>query len=243
MSRIECCDAFELLSSIPDGSINLVLTDPPYGETVCDWDSGNLDYKLMMDEFMRVLVDGGNCLVMGTNPFASRLIVSNSGSFKYDLVWDKVIPNGAWYARHRPMGRHELICVFGKGRGRCYYEPLMELRESPLRKNPEKRTSSANVVNGFTPLFREEYTHRHPTSIISVMKKKGIKAIHPCAKPVELMERLVRMYCPVGGVVLDPFCGSGSVGLACKRTGREFILCDLRKEYVEYSRAMINAES
>lgn len=224
-------DVFELLSSVSAGSVDMILTDPPYGSTVCDWDV-HVDFARLMEEFRRVLRRGGNCLVMGTNPFMAKLITANASWFKHDLVWDKVIPNGAWYSRYRPMGRHELIAVFGVGK--CYYEPLMEERDRPIYCGGGGWAS--NIVSGFVPVRKDVYTHRHPTTILSVVKKKGVKGLHPSHKPIELMERLIRMYCPVGGLVLDPFCGSGSVGAACVRSGRDYLLGDIDEGFVEYSR-------
>lgn len=234
-----CGDAFELLSGLPDGSIDMILTDPPYGATDCDWDTGALDYGLMMDEFRRVLRVGGNCLVMGTVPWFAHLVVRNIDWFKHDLVWDKVSPTGPWYAKYRPMGRHEMIGVFGR-KGKCYYDPFIEERPVPIERS--YRVGSTKVAKNFGNYKRQTNisTHVFPTTILKYSKRRA-RNLHSVAKPVELMERLIRMYCPEGGVVLDPFCGSGPVGAACVNAGRKFILNDLSQEYVDFARSQVDA--
>lgn len=205
---------------LPEG-LDAVFTDPPYGKTACDWDSEPADMAAFWKKITPAIKDNAAVVVFGAGTFFVDVVNSNRKWFRYDLVYEKAHAMGYLQANSRPMRAHELMAVF--------YQKQPEY-------HPQKWQGEPYINNGFkhdkTPVYRKQKTVfpvgsspdglRYPRSIIRCGGTGG-KSFHPTAKPVELMEWLVKSYTGEGQTVLDPFMGSGSTGVAALRNGRRFI--------------------
>ena len=221
-------DCLELMKNIPDGSVDLVLTDPPYGTTACKWDSV-IPFEPMWEQLNRIIKPNGAICLFGSEPFSSALRMSNIKNFKYDWIWDKRIPSGMSYARFQPMRQTENISVFCNGK--TVYNPQMVKRDKPIKKGGNKYSPSAPIQackEGKD--FKKTYEYKNPINLIVFDKiRKG--SLHPTQKPVPLLEYLIRTYTNEGETVLDFTMGSGSTGVACVNTNRNFIGIELDEEY------------
>ena len=228
-------DCLERMKEIPDGSVDMILADPPYGTTACKWDSV-IPFDLMWIELKRVIKSNGAIVMMASQPFTSALCASNFAGFKYCAVWDKKIPAGMSYARYRPMQQHEDIVVFSKDGAKLNYIPQVTERLKPISKGGNKFSEVAPIAackNGSN--FKKEYTTKQPTTILQFAKvRRG--ALHPTQKPVALMEYLIKTYTQEGETVLDFTMGSGSTGVAAKNLNRKFIGIEKDAGYFEIAR-------
>jgi len=212
-------DCLELMKSIPDNGIDLILTDPPYGTTACKWDSV-IPFEPMWEQLKRIRKERAAICLFGSEPFSSHLRMSNIKEFKYDWYWDKHIPSGMGFARFQPMRQIESISVFSKSK--TYYYPQMIEREKPQKAGGLTSTE----VFGKTlqkKALRKTYTHKFPVNLFKFMKVRSNGTVHPTQKPVLLLEYLIKTYTLEGETVLDFTMGSGSTGVACVNTNRRFI--------------------
>ncbi len=231
-------DCLARMKDIPDGSVDMILADPPYGTTACKWDSV-IPLEPMWKQLKRVIKPNGAIVLTASQPFTTTLISSNMKMFKYCWVFAKSLPVGHGYAKHRPMSNHEDICVFGKGK--TTYNPQMTPRDKPrkyTRKGPSLSGSSSMTSHDG---LERELTEKYPTSIqhfnTSVQKDK----LHPTQKPVALMEYLIKTYTDEGDTVLDFSMGSGTTGVAAVNTGRRFIGIEKSLKYFRTSIGRIKA--
>ena len=233
-------DCLELMKNIPDGSVDLVLTDPPYGTTACKWDSV-IPFEPMWEQLNRIIKPHGAVVLFGTEPFSSNLRLSNLNMFKYDLIWNKDLCKNPGLVKIRPLPSFEIISIFGEGR--ITYNPQMEqgkpykdIRNKPTRilnGNEHKYGfcgNTVNVINNGT---------RYPKSVIT-LRNPNRKGQHPTQKPVALLEYLIRTYTNEGETVLDFTMGSGSCGVASVNTNRNFIGIELDKGYFDIAEKRIN---
>ena len=216
-------DCLEVMADMPDNSINAVITDPPYGTTACKWDS-IIPFEPMWEQLKRITKDKAAIVLFGSEPFSSVLRVSNIKMFKYDWVWSKPRPSNPQLAKKQVLKVHENISVFYKKLGTYNPQGLEEIPESKRKlHNPE------NSLLGHC--VRKPYIQTHtnyPRSIINFGVERGI---HPTQKPVALMEYLIRTYTNEGETVLDFTMGSGTTGVACINTGRNFVGIEKDAEY------------
>lgn len=225
-------DCLELMKNIPDGSVDLVLTDPPYGTTACKWDSV-IPFEPMWEQLNRIIKPNSAICLFGNEPFTSCLICSNINGFKYRWDWNKKIPSGMGYAKYRPMQQTEDICVFSKGGEKTKYNPQFTKRDKPIKSGGN--SIQARVYSGFKCMengneYKKTYDYKNPITLIEFDKvRKG--ALHPTQKPVPLLEYLIRTYTNEGETVLDFTMGSGSTGVACVNTNRNFIGIELDENY------------
>jgi len=229
-------DCLEVMKTIPDKSIDLVLTDPPYGTTACSWDIiPNL--KALWEECKRVGKDNCAYVFTASQPFATDLINSNRGGYRYDWVWDKCVASGFNYARFQPMRQHELVLVFYDKPP--YYNSQGEKYDTPLKYKPAHSPSdSAHMTHTMTKDTVLTATHKKKRSILKFQKIRIGE--HPTQKPVELMSYLAETYTTIGMTILDPFMGSGTTGVACKELGRNFIGIEISPEYFKIAEQRIN---
>ncbi len=230
MKKIELLhgDCLEIMKSIPDKSIDLVLTDPPYGTTACKWDSV-IPFEPMWKELRRICK--WPVLLFGSEPFSSNLRMSNINEFKYDWIWDKVQPGGFFTVKHKPMAVHEIVSVFGSGFR--YFRQMDEKSKASLRLNQvknklnQKNKTVGEVFGKSKQGHAKDYdpTKTNPKSIIRFSKRPTLRTekYHPTQKPVALLEYLIKTYTLEGETVLDFTMGSGSTGVACKNLNRKFI--------------------
>lgn len=225
-------DCFEAMKNIDDGSIDFILTDPPYGTTTCRWDE-IIPMDKMWGELKRIIKKNGCIALFGTEPFSSLLRTSNIKWFKYDWVWQKDKATNHLNAKKMPMRRNELISIFYNKQ--CKYNPQLIDKE-------EKNIRPATVARGQTAVYGA--MTKKSTRAIPINKSypnetlqfrgcfgdKG-KSFHPTQKPVDLLEYLIKTYTDEGEVVLDFTMGSGSTGIACINTNRNFIGIEKDSEF------------
>ena len=228
-------DCLELMKSIPDGSVDLILTDPPYGTTQCKWDSV-IPFDLMWEQLKRIIKPNGALVLFGSEPFSSALRMSNIKQYKYDWVWDKVKTGNPLNAKIMPLNRTENIMVFIDGKN--FYYPIKTPRDKPK--------SSGNVVKGSVKCFQgvkqenKVYTEKYPTNLLIFSNANQKGKLHPTQKPVALLEYLIKTYTQEGETVLDFTMGSGSTGVACVNTNRNFIGVELDENYFNIAESRIN---
>ena len=230
-------DCLEVMKEIEDGSVDMVLTDPPYGTTACKWDS-IIPLEPMWEQLNRIIKPNGAIVLFGSEPFSSSLRMSNIKNYKYDWKWDKVIGSGFQVAKYKPMMRSEDVCIFGTG-GRVNYYPIKIKRDKPIKGYAVNNSLSNPLANADKTV--RTYTHKNPTNILEYRKVKG--TVHPTQKPVALMEYLIKTYTQESETVLDFTMGSGSTGVACKNTNRKFIGIEMDDKSFEIAKERINKET
>ena len=239
MSKIDLYngDCLELMKSIQDKSVNMILCDLPYGTTACKWDTV-IPFEPLWEHYNRVIKDNGAIVLFGSEPFSSYLRMSNIKNYKYDWIWDKVTAKGHLVAKIRPMQETENISVFGNSK--ITYYPIMELREKE-RKDVNVEYSRTEIMGGKTTKEMEKITrkYRYPKNIIRVSNASQKDKFHPTQKPVALLEYLIKTYTNEGDIVLDNCMGSGSTGVACVNTNRNFIGIELDKDYFNIAKERI----
>ena len=226
-------DCLDKMWDIESQSVDAIICDPPYGTTACKWDTV-IDLDLMWEQLKRVIKPNGAIVMTASQPFTSKLVMSNPKMFKYCWVWDKKIPSGMSYARFQPMRRHEDIVVFCDGK--TVYNPQMVKRDKPIKGGGMTASDSA-MTDGYKAL-KKTYTHKNPTTIL-VFNKIRKDSVHPTQKPVALMEYLIKTYTNEGDTVLDFTMGSGTTLLAAKNLGRNGIGIELDPTYFEIAKARI----
>ena len=234
-------DCLTEMQNIPDGSVDMILCDPPYGTTACKWDSV-IPFEPMWEQLNRIIKPNGAICLFGNEPFTSCLICSNIKGFKYRWDWNKKIPSGMGYAKYRPMQQTEDICVFSKNGEKTKYNPQLIKRDKPIKSGGN--SIQARVYSGFKCMengneYKKTYDYKNPITLIEFDKvRKG--ALHPTQKPVALLEYLIRTYTNEGETVLDFTMGSGSTGVACVNTNRNFIGIELDENYFNIAKERID---
>jgi DNA modification methylase len=240
-SALVNADCFDIFPFIADKSVDAIIADLPYGTTNCKWDSV-LPLDKLWNEYKRVLKPNGVIVLTSTQPFTSVLISSNLKMFKYEWIWQKSHATGHLNAKKQPMRQHENICVFYEKQ--CVYNPQM-IKKSYL----DKRTKSGqfekvDVYNSFTKVERQiDVTEGYPKTIqyFATPFKGGEGGKHPTQKPISLMEYLILTYTNEKDIVLDNTMGSGTTGVACKKTGRHFIGIEKDEKYFEIAVSRVSA--
>lgn len=228
-------DCLELMKQIPDGSIDAVITDPPYGTTACKWDSV-IPFEPMWAELKRIIKCNGAIVLFGNQPFTSALIMSNPRMFKYEWIWDKVKPAGFQIAKYRPMTNHEHCLVFSKLTPNYY--PIKTPRDK-IKKNSFQSKSESSPLSKHDGKERI-YDFYLPKSILTISNANQRNRFHPTQKPIPLLEYLVKTYTQENETVLDFTMGSGTTGVACKNLNRNFIGIELDDKYFNIAKERIN---
>src|SRR6266581_4243294 len=228
-------NCLEKMTIIPDKSIDLILTDLPYGISQNVWDE-IIPFKNLWDQYERIIKDKGIIVLTATQPLTSMLIMSNPKLFKYERIWEKTIGSGQLNIKKQPLRIHESILIFYKNAGGTYNEiktvgePYKIDRKIKSKgEGYGKQADSSKENNGF----------RHARSIIKISNPR-IKNGHPTQKPLELMEYLIKTYSNVEDVVLDSCFGSGVTGVASKNLNRKFLGIELDKKWFERGKLNIN---
>lgn len=218
-------DCLRLLPSLPDSSIDMVLADPPYGTTQCKWDS-IIDLASMWRELERVCKHNAAIVMTGAQPFTAQLVCSNIGMFKCEIIWEKGNATGFLNAKKQPLRAHESVLVFY--RHQPTYNPQMT--SGHARKTSKRKTVNSECYGDALSLTEYDSTERYPRSVQFFSSDKQKSKLHPTQKPVALMEWLIRTYTNDGDTVLDFCMGSGTTGVACHNTGRQFIGMEMDEE-------------
>lgn len=231
-------DCLELMKNIPDGSVDLILCDPPYGTTDCGWDEV-LPFDKLWKEYNRVLKPNGVTVLFASQPFTTKLIASNQKAFKYCWYWVKNMATGFTFARYQPMRRVEEVCVFYRKMPTYNPQGVQKILGAKVRQkqksNKENIYKTDTLLKEFTPLFKN-----YPKNVLEFERERGY---HPTQKPVPLLEYLVKTYTNEGDTVLDNCMGSGSTGVAVKRVGgRHFIGIEQNTDYYEIAKQRIQGE-
>lgn len=226
-------DCLEVMKSIPNGSVDLILCDLPYGTTRNKWDSV-IPFIPLWEAYNRIC--RGMVVLTSAQPFTSSLIMSNQKNFKYTWVWDKANSTGFLNAKKQPLRQTEDIVVFGKGKT---YNPIMEVRGKPRKKGGHIKGAGTENYGDFEGVesFNNEY---YPTNLLRVSNAARKGKVHPTQKPVALMEYLIQTYTNKGEIALDNCMGSGTTGVACMNTGRRFIGIEMDTGYFEIAKNRID---
>lgn len=223
-----------MMKKIPDGSVDLIICDLPYGITANSWDKV-IDFKKLWKEYHRISKPDTPIVLTAQQPFTTDLINSNRKEFRYCWQWYKHKTVGFLNAKKRPLMVFEDVVVFYRKAGR--YFPIM--RQGAMREKG---------MGGHSTNYRGTYKHvkstnnlYYPTQLIDIPKENKEQA-HPTQKPIALMEYLIRTYTKVGDTVLDNCMGSGTTGVACISTGRNFIGIELDEKWYEYAKERIKDE-
>lgn len=228
-------DCLELMKSIPDGSVDMVLCDPPYGTTQNKWDSV-IPFEPLWEQYRRVIKDNGAIVLFGQEPFSSKLRISNLDMYRYDLIWEKTKAGGFLNARRMPLQAHECISVFYKklptynpqvGEGKPFIKKAVTNGDGKSYGKFE-RIGTISVNEGT----------RFPRSVLK-FSNDNHSSLHPTQKPVALLEYLVKTYTQENEIVLDNAMGSGSTGVACINTNRNFIGIEKDDKYFEIAKKRI----
>ena len=223
-------DCLELMKTIPDGSVDLILTDPPYGTTACKWDSV-IPFEPMWAELRRVIKPNGAIVLFGSQPFTTALNSSNIENYRYEWVWIKPNTTGFQLAKKRPMKKHELISVFY-----CKQPTYNPQGLKPYGKINKRGSIGENWSDVKSNKYIQEFTN-YPTQLLEFGYDK--EKFHPTQKPVALLEYLIKTYTQENEAVLDFTMGSGSTGVAAKNTNRKFIGIELDQDYFEIAKKRI----
>lgn len=229
-------DCLNLMERIPDGSVDMILCDLPYGTTRNKWDSV-IPFEPLWAQYKRVIKRNGAIVLFSAEPFTSALVMSNPRMFRYDLIWRKQQGTDFLNANRKPMRAHENIAVFYKSLP-TYNKQCADGK--PYRSAPSTGKTSENW-GAFKPIGTENKTgKRNPTTVLDFGSEHGS---HPTQKPVPLMEWLIKTYTNEGETVLDNCMGSGSTGVACVNTNRRFIGMEMEPKYFDIAKQRIEAAS
>jgi len=241
-------DCLEVMKEIPDGSVDMIMSDPPYGTTACAWDS-IIPLEPMWEHLKRVIKENGAIVLTASQPFTTTLISSNMKMFKYEWVWKKSNPSNIALANKQPMKYHENIIVFCDGQS--LYNKEMVVRLSKRVK--QAQASNYNFHNSGSEQTGLKYIEvdsnkydankKNPSSVLKInsLRPNSKEFVnHPTQKPVALMEYLIKTYTNKGEMVLDFCMGSGTTGVACRNLNRNFIGIEKDPEYFESAKQRIN---
>jgi len=234
-------DCLEVMKTIPSGSVDAIITDPPYGTTACKWDSV-IDFELMWEQLNRIIKPNGAIVLFGSQPFTSFLVMSNPKMFKYEWIWEKSKASNFLQAKYMPLKAHENILVFGKGKVKYYPQ---KTEGKPFNKGKRKHE------NGIAT----EVYNKIPNPEFSVVNKNGLRnprtvqyfktaesegKHHPTQKPTWVLEYLIKTYTNENETVLDFTMGSGTTMLACKNLNRNGIGIEMDEKYFEIATKRLN---
>ncbi len=239
-------DCLERMKEIPDASVDLVLTDPPYGTTACKWDSV-IPFEPMWAELKRIIKPNGAIVLFGSEPFSSMLRCSNLKMFKYDLVWEKSKGSNFVHSKYQPLKTHENIIVFSKGgaaqgsKTPMKYYPQMTIGVPYDKGIGQKKISTLNggLSKSSSIHMKNETGNRFPRSVHYYKTAESEGSYHPTQKPVALLEYLIKTYTNESETVLDFTMGSGSTGVACLNTKRKFFGIEMNDGYFNIAKDRI----
>jgi len=224
-------DCLELMKDIPNGSIDMILADLPYGTTACKWDT-IIPFDKLWEQYERIIKPNGAIVLTASQPFTSALVMSNPDWFKYEWIWEKSHPTGFASSKYNPLKYHESVLIFCEGK--TVYNPQM------TKGKPNH--SMGKIVNGgqiksesqvnITAIQSQQSENKFPKSVQKFSNPR-FKGMHPTQKPVALFEYLIKTYTNEGDLVLDNCAGSGTTAIACLNTNRQFIVMEKEQKYYD----------
>lgn len=240
-------DCLEQMNEIPDGSVDMVLCDLPYGTTACSWDS-IIPLESLWEQYRRVIRSDGAIVLTAAQPFTTVLAASNLKEFCYTLVWNKFFAGNFVQAKRMPLRTHEDVLVFCTSGKLSRYFPQMLSREKPIKKGGNKQSKAIPIrqtetARNFTER-KKTYDKKNPITILDFTNRgSGDRGQHPTQKPVDLLRYLIRTYTLPGETVLDNTMGSGSTAVAAMREGRSFIGIEMDESYFQIAKDRVESET
>jgi len=234
LNKVHLGDCLEILPTLPDKSIDMVLCDPPYQTTACKWDR-LIPLEPMWEQLRRVVKDNGAIVLTASQPFTSKLVMSNPKMYRHKWVWNKNNSAGFATVKIRPFDVCEDIIVFGKNR--VNYYPQMEERGKPRRKDGYSKSENYGLIPSKSKTKNNLY---YPKNLLNFSNASQKGKVHPTQKPVALFEYLINTYTKEGETVLDFAIGSGTTAVACINTKRNYIGIEKEPEYHAIALERIN---
>lgn len=241
LNKIYNEDCIETMKRIPDGSIDLMLTDPPYNITACEWEYA-INFDLLWKEWLRVVKPTGAFVFTASQPFTTDLINSNRSMFKYEIIWEKERPTNPLLCNKQILKYHENVLLFANGQNT--YNP-QSIRKKEFNKRKNKPRAYITDTIGKKPIYdnmclagKNELIY--PSSIQYFTMERGL---HPTQKPIDLFRYLIKTYTNEGETVFDGYMGSGTTAMACIAEKRNFVGSELNKEYFEIATKRIENEA
>lgn len=235
-----CCEYN--FKHIESKSIDLIICDLPYGTTDCKWDNV-INFNIMWEEIKRIRKDNIAIALFGSEPFSSKLRVSNIDEFKYDWIWEKTRAGGHLHSNYQPLKAHEIVSIFSAGGSAAGSSSPMKYNKQMTQGEPykrglkQKKNRPGYISSGFNGYIHENKDGmRNPRSVLKISNSNK-KNIHPTQKPLELIEYLIKTYSDEMNTVLDFAFGSGTTGEACINTNRNFI--GIETEYFDVGKKRI----
>ena len=235
-------DCLEVMKEIPDKSIDMILCDLPYGTTACKWDN-IIPFDELWEQYNRIIKENGAIVLFGSEPFSSKLRMSNLKNYRYDWIWEKSLGANPLLCKKQPMKYHENISVFYKKQST--YNPQMTKGKMRNKKPVTWGNKKDEIYNGSLSSFNGKDNVNdlyYPRSYQYFSNANQKEKLHPTQKPVALLEYLIKTYTNENDTVLDNCMGSGSTGVACKHTNRNFIGIELDDNYFEIAKKRIEEE-
>jgi site-specific DNA-methyltransferase (adenine-specific) len=225
-------DCFNVFKNLSSESINLILVDLPYGTTACKWDE-IIPFERMWEEVNRITTINAPIIFFSQQPFTSKLINSQLKLYHHELIWVKSNGSSPFHAKLMPMKKHENILIFCKSKP--VYNPIMKTGK-PYKWNSKRTKGEASNIKQTRETPINNTGTRFPDTILAFKSDRGL---HPTQKPLLLLEYLIKTYSNEKDVVLDFTMGSGTTGVACVNTNRQFIGIELDKEYFDIAQQRI----
>ena len=237
-------DCFDAMREIPDGVIDMILCDLPYGTTAIKWDTV-IPFKEMWEEYWRLIKSNGAVVLTASQPFTSNLIMSQIENFKYEWIWEKDKPSNFAQANRQPMKYHENICIFYLKQPT--YNKQMQAREGSGKERYKYIVDNSNQSSEHVTLTDDakfyDPNNKNPSSVQYFNTGRRQNIIHPTQKPVALFEYLIKTYTNEGELVLDNTAGSGTTAIAAINTNRKWVCIEKEKDYYDKAIERINAHT
>lgn len=232
-------DCLERMKEIPDGSVDMILTDPPYGTTACKWDSV-IPLEPMWEQLKRIIKPNGAIVMTASQPFTSVLVSSNLDNFKYEWIWEKDGGSNFATVKYQPMKEHESVLIFGKG-----HTTYNQIKQERIGSRKGKETTTIDSGRSGSVYGTQEGGKKLKVSELrcprSIQRFNRERGLHPTQKPVALMEYLIKTYTNEAETVLDFTMGSGTTGVACVNLNREFIGIEMDEGYFDIAKKRVEA--
>lgn len=238
-------DCLEVMPQLPNGSVDMILCDLPYGTTACKWDT-IIPFEPLWREYKRIIKSNGAIVLTASQPFTSALVMSNLDMFRYEVIWEKERPTNIFFLKKQIAKYHENIVIFYKKQST--YNPQMEKRQGNHSQKEKEYDLTKCDNNGSKTHQKQTYSYSkdynpelvYPKSVLKINRDRQ-KDAHPTQKPVALFEYLIKTYTNENDLVLDNCAGSGTTGVACKNLNRNFILIEKDLAYFNIAQTRIAA--
>ncbi len=232
-------DCLELMGGIPDGSVDMILCDLPYGTTACKWDMV-IPFEPLWAHYKRLIKPNGAIVLFGSQPFTSMLAMSNLPMLRYEFVWEKTEASGHLNAKRAPMKAHENLLVF-YAKQPTYNPQKTSGHKRKIARNVDRAAKQSECYGAQEGVTHYDSTERYPRSVLKLSTDKQKSTLHPTQKPVALCEYLLKTYTNEVETVLDSCMGSGSTGVAALNTGRRFIGIEKDERYFQIAKNRIES--